>query len=79
MKSMKKLSLVYFQSGGPTSVINSSLYGLIAAAKASPNVDKIYGSLYGVEGLTNDNLIDLRAQDEEELKLLLQTPGAALL
>ena len=78
MKSMKKLSLVYFQSGGPTSVINSSLYGLIAAAKASPNVDKIYGSLYGVEGLINDNLIDLRAQDEEELKLLLQTPGAAL-
>ena len=75
---MKKLSFVYFQSGGPTSVINSSLYGLIQAAKASQNVDKIYGSLYGVEGLIEDHLIDLRAQDEHELKLLLQTPGAAL-
>ena len=75
---MRKISLVYFQSGGPTSVINSSLYGLIQAAKEDPNVDKIYGSLYGVEGLINDNVVDLRKENEEELRLLLQTPGAAL-
>ena len=75
---MAKLNIVYFQSGGPTSVINASLFGLIKAAKADPNVDKIYGALYGVEGLINDNLVDLRQEDEEQLKLLLQTPGAAL-
>ena len=75
---MAQLNIVYFQSGGPTSVINASLYGLIKAAKADPNVGKIYGSLYGVEGLINDNLVDLREEDEDQLKLLLQTPGAAL-
>lgn len=76
---MKKRSLAYLQSGGPTSVINTSLYGVILEAKKHPEViDGIYGCVYGVKGLINDHLIDLRAEDDETVELLKQTPGAAL-
>jgi 6-phosphofructokinase 1 len=71
-------NLLYFQSGGPTSVINTSLYGVIKEAKKHPEISGIYGSLYGVEGLLNDNLIDLRAESDETIELLQQTPGAIL-
>ena len=71
-------NLLYFQSGGPTSVINTSLYGVIKEAKKHPEIGGIYGSLYGVEGVMNDNLIDLRKESEETIELLQQTPGAIL-
>lgn len=76
---MKKRSLVYFQSGGPTTVINSSFYGVIAESlKHNDQIEGIYGSLNGVEGLINDDLVDLRKEDLEQIELLKQTPGAAL-
>jgi ATP-dependent phosphofructokinase / diphosphate-dependent phosphofructokinase len=71
-------SLVYFQSGGPTAVINTSLYGVIVEAKKQPAIDGIYGAAHGIEGLIHDNLIDLRQEDEQQINLLKQTPGAAL-
>ena len=75
---MKKKSLVYFQSGGPTTVINSSLLGVVNEAKRHPEIDGIFGSMYGVEGLIEDNLIDLRKEDQSDLELLKHTPGAIL-
>ena len=72
-------SLVYFQSGGPTAVINCSLYGVIAEAFKSNEIGGVYGSIHGVEGLIEDNLADLRREDLEEIELLKQTPGASLL
>lgn len=75
---MEKKSLVYFQSGGPTPVINCSFYGVVAEALKHEEIDGIYGSLYGVEGLIDDNLVDLRKEDLEDIELLKQTPGAAL-
>ncbi len=71
-------NLLYFQSGGPTSVINTSMYGVIIEAKKQKDIGGIYGSLYGIEGVLNDNLIDLRAEDELTIALLQQTPGAIL-
>jgi len=71
-------NLLYFQSGGPTSVINTSLYGVIKEAKRHAEIGGIYASLYGIEGVLNDNLIDLRAESEEAIELLPQTPGAIL-
>lgn len=74
-----KFNMVYIQSGGPTSVINSSLYGAIKEAKLHPEeIDHIYGSMYGIEGLINDNLIDISLEDDEQIELLVQTPGAIL-
>lgn len=75
---MKK-AMVYIQSGGPTAVINSSLYGAIIEARKHPDlIGDIYGSIHGIEGLLNDDLIDLNKEEEKTIKLLKQTPGAAL-
>ncbi len=75
---MKK-SMVYIQSGGPTAVINTSLYGAIKEAQDhSDKIDNIYGSLHGIEGLIDNNLIDLNKETHETIELLQQTPGAAL-
>ena len=76
-KSMEK-NLLVGQSGGPTCVINSSLYGIIKEAKKHLEINKIYGSLNGIEGTINDQIIDLTSLDEMNLELLKQTPGAIL-
>ena len=71
-------AMVYLQSGGPTAVINSSLYGAIMEAKQHEEISGIYGSLNGVEGLIQDDLIDLREEEDETIELFKQTPGAIL-
>ena len=71
--------MVYIQSGGPTSVINTSFYGAIKEAKRHPEeITHIYGSVHGIEGLIDDDLIDIGQEDEEQIELLLQTPGSIL-
>ena len=74
------MNVVVAQSGGPTAVINASLLGVYRAAKAWAEVDTVYGSLYGIEGVIKDNLVDLNAllPTEEEELCLRQTPAAAL-
>ena len=72
-------NMVYIQSGGPTSVINTSLYGAIKEAKLHPEkIGHIYGSRYGIEGLIFDDLIDLNQESERTIELLKQTPGSIL-
>ncbi|MBR0294733.1 MAG: diphosphate--fructose-6-phosphate 1-phosphotransferase [Bacilli bacterium] len=72
-------NMVYIQSGGPTSVINSSLYGAFKEAVRHPDlIDHIYGSINGIEGLIEGKLFDLREEDPHDIELLIQTPGAAL-
>ena len=72
-------NMVYIQSGGPTSVINTSLYGAIKEAKLHRDqIDHIYGSLNGIEGMIDDKLIDINQESDEQIELLLQTPGSIL-
>lgn len=72
-------NMVYIQSGGPTSVINASLYGAIKEAQRHPDeIDHIYGSIHGIEGLIDDELIDIAKEDPKQIELLLQTPGSIL-
>ena len=74
------MNVVVAQSGGPTAVINASLLGVYRAARQWAEVDTVFGSLYGIEGVIKDNLVDLNAllpTQEEEL-CLRQTPAAAL-
>ncbi len=66
------------QSGGPTSVINSSVLGCVEAALESEYITKVYGAAHGIKGVLNDELYDLTLEDPEELKLLKYTPSAAL-
>ncbi len=72
-------NMVYIQSGGPTSVINTSFYGAIKEAmRHKDEIDHIYGSQHGIEGLIDDDLIDIGQEDKEQIELLLQTPGSIL-
>jgi len=69
---------VFGQSGGPTSVINASAYGVIKTALDAPEITNVYGMAHGIVGLLNDTLYDMSKEDPEELKLLLNTPSSAL-
>ena len=72
-------NMVYIQSGGPTSVINTSFYGAIREAqKHHDKIGHIYGSIHGIEGLITDGLIDVEKEDDHQIELLLQTPGSIL-
>ena len=66
------------QSGGPTSVINSSVAGIIAEALNHANIEEIYGALNGVLGILQEDLIDLAAESQQQIRALKHTPGAAL-
>ena len=66
-------NILVAQSGGPTSAINASLSGLIEASFKNSSIDKVYGSLNGISGLINDDLIEIT--DTENLKT---TPSAYL-
>lgn len=75
---MKKNILVG-QSGGPTAVINASLYGVIAEGMARPeDVDHVYGMVNGIEGFLSGHVMDLSSLTHEDLILLKQTPAAYL-
>ncbi len=66
------------QSGGPTSVINSSLAGVLDGALKSKSIQRVFGMRYGIEGVLNDFLIDLGSEAPEVRKGLRHTPGSAL-
>ncbi len=70
-------NLIVAQSGGPTPVINSSLRGVIETCRAYPNdFGKVYAGWHGIEGVLKEELLDLSAQDEDEVALLRYTPAA---
>ena len=71
---MKK-NLIFAQSGGPTSVINASCYGIISEAKK--HGIKIFAAKYGVEGILKDNIIDVTNMSDDELNTLRYSPSAA--
>ncbi len=66
------------QSGGPTSVINSTLCGIIEEAFQSGFVHKVYGSRQGIYGLLHGDYADLGKLSEQNLARLRRTPGIAL-
>ncbi len=73
---MSKLLLIH--GGGPTAVINASLYGAIIKAKESSQIDRIYASKRGVYGIWEDDYIDLSDVSAQDLELLKNTPGSAI-
>ena len=67
-------NLLYGQSGGPTSIINTSAYYLFKEALKHKEINKIYTLHYGIEGIINNDLREYI--DSNEYKKLLTTPGA---
>lgn len=66
------------QSGGPTSVINASLAGVITEALNHENIEEIYGGLNGILGILNEELIDLAEESQQTIRGLRFTPASAL-
>ena len=71
-------NLLIVHGGGPTAVLNASLYGVIKEAKKYEQIDKVYGAIGGTEAILNETFLDLAKTSDEELELLLQTPGTAI-
>ena len=72
-----KRNVLVAQSGGPSPVINSSLLGVIDACRDYPDrFGTVYAGFHGIEGVLNEELIDMTAQDPAELALLKTTPSA---
>lgn len=77
---MARSNAVVAQSGGPSPVINASLQGVIEACLERPEkFGNLYGAWHGVEGILKEELIDLRSQDIEEIRLLRSTPSAGVI
>ena len=70
--------LLIVHGGGPTAVINGSLYGAVTEAKKLLKKGRILAARNGTGGLLKEDLIDLTAVPETELRKLLQTPGSAI-
>lgn len=66
------------QSGGPTSVINASLAGVVDGCRASRRIRRVLGMRFGIEGVLGDHLVDLSAQTPAVIKALRSTPSSAL-
>jgi 6-phosphofructokinase 1 len=66
------------QSGGPTSVINASVAGIVSEALNHVAIEEIYGGLNGVLGILQEDLVDLASESQQQVRALRHTPGAAL-
>ncbi len=66
------------QSGGPSSVINATIAGIVKANQLNPLYKKVYGGLHGIEGILKEMLVDLTDMSSEENRILRQTPASAL-
>lgn len=66
------------QSGGPTSVINATLAGVVKANQLNPIYKTVFGGLNGIEGILQEKFVDLTLMSEEENYILRQTPSSAL-
>jgi len=73
---MLKGSVLYGQSGGPTSVINASALGLFLECFKHEEVENIYACHFGIEGILKDDLIDIRQISKYKLMQLKDKAGA---
>ena len=74
------MNIAVAQSGGPTCAINASLAGVFSAAKKRSDIGVVYGVFNGIEGIINDEMVDLseRITSDVSYQLLLRTPSAVL-
>ncbi|MDE7261435.1 MAG: 6-phosphofructokinase [Oscillospiraceae bacterium] len=71
-------NILVAHGGGPTAVINCSLQGVVEAARASGQVDKIYAARFGAEGILKGDLIDLTDVPAATIAKLGRTPASAI-
>jgi 6-phosphofructokinase len=73
-----KANAIVAQSGGPTTVINSSACGVIQEAIKSDKIGRVIGATNGILGVLGEDLFDISAEKPETIEALKQTPAAAI-
>lgn len=73
-----KGKVVVAQGGGPTAVINQSLVGVVLESRKFSQVTKVYGAVNGVNGIINENFLDLTQETTHNLERVATTPSSAL-
>jgi 6-phosphofructokinase 1 len=75
----KSGNVVIAQGGGPTAVINASLYGIVReSTRRLSGSSKIWGARGGIVGVLQGRWLDLRQPSERLWKSIAGSPGAAL-
>ena len=74
------MNIAVAQSGGPTCAINASLLGVFRHATKYREIETVYGSVNGIEGLILNNLVNLCdiIADDDDVELIRQTPSTVL-
>ncbi|MBQ3919197.1 MAG: 6-phosphofructokinase [Oscillospiraceae bacterium] len=74
------MNIAVAQSGGPTSAINASLAGVFERAGDYGEIGQVFGSINGIEGMINDELVPLVniLTTEYDVELLKRTPSTVL-
>ncbi|HOY89907.1 MAG TPA: diphosphate--fructose-6-phosphate 1-phosphotransferase, partial [Bacillota bacterium] len=70
--------VVVAQGGGPTAVINQSLAGVVLESRKFDQISKVYGAVNGVEGIINEDFVDLTQETTNNLESVARTPSSAL-
>lgn len=73
-------NMIVGQSGGPTAVINGSLYGVVSEGFKHPEaIEHVYGMINGIEGFLNNQIMDIHPLLKNgDLELIRTTPGSYL-
>lgn len=71
-------NILIVHGGGPTAVLNASLYGAVQKAREQAGIEHIYGANNGTGGVLKEDFIELEKYTDEQLELLLSTPGTAI-
>lgn len=66
------------QGGGPTAVINQTLAGIVLESRKYGEMTHTYGAIHGVEGIVNENFLDLTQETSYNLEQVAMTPSSAL-
>ncbi len=71
-------NLLVAQHGSLNAALNASLAGVVTEALNHGEIEDIYGALRGVQGLLQEEIIDLAEESQQTIRGLRHTPGAAL-
>jgi 6-phosphofructokinase 1 len=71
-------NILIVHGGGPTTVLNSSLYGAIKEAQKHEHIQSVYGALGGTAGFLVEDFVDFTKEPDEKIELLKSTPGTAI-
>ena len=71
-------TFIIAQGGGPTAVINQTVAGAVLKVRKRHAGARVLGARHGVRGVRDGDFVDLTDMSEDELRLIGNTPSAAL-